>query len=262
MATVFTIMAYGGMALAVICLVIAIILFIKWDIRKVFGDITGRTERKTIERIRSEGYEMNASKQTSIKKSGETGRIRVRRTETDSLTKETGQKDFSVTENSGAKSGQRESAATREENLTNTVLHVYNPEGDTMVLNTSEEEDTTVLSSSEEETTTVLSTSEEDTAVLSSPEEEDTTVLSTSEEDTTVLSSPEEEATTVLNTSEQEEGQDGGGEEMHPSEESTTILTDSRVEGVIQLPQETFTQPGTVAKVLDFIVTHTDAEIV
>ena len=58
MATVFTIMAYGGMALAVICLAIAIILFIKWDIRKVFGDITGRTERKTIERIRSEGYEI------------------------------------------------------------------------------------------------------------------------------------------------------------------------------------------------------------
>ena len=258
MATVFTIMAYGGMALAAICLAIAIILFIKWDIRKVFGDITGRTERKTIERIRSEGYEMNASKQTSIKKSGDTGRIRVRRTETDSLAKETGQKDFSVTENADAKSGQRESAATREGNLTNTVLHVYSQEEDTMVLNTSEEA-TTVLSSPEEESTTVLSTSEEETAVLSSPEEEATTVLSTSEEATTVLSNPEEEVATAIS---REEGQDGGGEEMHPSEESTTILTDSRVEGVIQLPQETFTQPGTVAKVLDFIITHTDAEIV
>lgn len=248
MATVFTIMAYGGMALAAICLAIAIILFIKWDIRKVFGDITGRTERKTIERIRSEGYEMNASKQTSIKKSGDTGRIRVRRTETDSLAKETGQKDFSVTENADAKSGQRESAATREGNLTNTVLHVYSQEEDTMVLNTSEEA-TTVLSSPEEESTTVLSTSEEETAVLSSPEEEATTVLS----------NPEEEVATAIS---REEGQDVGGEEMHPSEESTTILTDSRVEGVIQLPQETFTQPGTVAKVLDFIITHTDAEIV
>ena len=85
MATVFTIMSYGGLALAVICLIIAVILFIKWNIPKVFGNVTGRTQRKTIERIRKEGYEANATKQSAIKAAGETGKITVRKTETDSL---------------------------------------------------------------------------------------------------------------------------------------------------------------------------------
>ena len=79
MTTVFTIMSYGGMALAVICLIIAVILFIKWNIPKVFGDITGHTERKAIERIQQEGYEVNASRKVFLKSSGATGKIKVRR---------------------------------------------------------------------------------------------------------------------------------------------------------------------------------------
>lgn len=275
MATVFTIMAYGGMALAVICLVFAIIFFVKWDIPKVFGDISGRTEKKTIEKIRKEGYEANASKQTSIKASTDTGKIRVRQTNTDALIggrngasgKITGRSNGTTEVN---KNINRESAATKED-VTNTVFHVYqseefNPEEETTVLNQAapNEEETTVLSqASEEEETSVLSQppEEEETSVLSqSPEEEETTVLSQTpkEEETSVLNqTSEEEGTTVLSN----KTKDTGGEDMHPSEESTTILAESNVAGVIQLPNETFTQPGTVAKVLDFIITHTDDEI-
>lgn len=279
MATVFTIMSYGGLALAVICLIIAVILFIKWNIPKVFGNVTGRTQRKTIERIRKEGYEANATKQSAIKAAGETGKITVRKTETDSL--QTGRttkqsKNVAVGTPPIANPARRETAVTKE-NVTNTVFQVYQPgevettvlsdpagDEETMVLNQSNsEEQTTVLNqSNSEEQTTVLNqpNSEEQTAVLNQPETENqTAVLSqyTPEEGTTVLSrTSAEEGTTVLQTDEKQ-----GGQNMHPSEASTTILTENQVEGVIQLPEETITAPGTVAKVLDFIMTHTDEGI-
>ncbi len=279
MATVFTIMSYGGLALAVICLIIAVILFIKWNIPKVFGDVTGRTQRKTIERIRKEGYEANATKQSAIKAAGETGKITVRKTETDSL--QTGRtkkqpKNVTVGTPPIANPARRETAVTKE-NVTNTVFQVYQPGEvettvlsdpaggeETMVLNQSNsEEQTTVLNqSNSEEQTTVLNqpNSEEQTTVLNQPETENqTAVLSqyTPEEGTTVLSrTSAEEETTVLQADEKQ-----GGQNMHPSEASTTILTENQVDGVIQLPNETITPPGTVAKVLDFMITHTDEGI-
>lgn len=291
MATVFTIMSYGGLALAVICLIIAVILFIKWNIPKVFGDVTGRTQRKTIERIRKEGYEANATKQSAIKAAGETGKITVRKTETDSLqTGRTKKQSKNVTVGTPpiANPARRETAVTKE-NVTNTVFQVYQPGEvettvlsdpaggeETMVLNQSNsEEQTTVLNQpNSEEQTTVLnqSNSEEQTTVLNQPNsEEQTTVLNqpetenqtavlsqyTPEEGTTVLSrTSAEEETTVLHADEKQ-----GGQNMHPSEASTTILTENQVDGVIQLPNETITPPGTVAKVLDFMITHTDEGI-
>lgn len=291
MATVFTIMSYGGLVLAVICLIIAVILFIKWNIPKVFGNVTGHTQRKTIERIRKEGYEANATKQSAIKAAGETGKITVRKTETDSLqTGKTKKQSKNVTVGTPpiANPARRETAVTKE-NVTNTVFQVYQPgEVETTVLSDpAGGEETMVLNqSNSEEQTTVLnqSNSEEQTTVLNQPNsEEQTTVLNqpNSEEQTTVLNQPEtenqtavlsqytpEEGTTVLSrTSAEEEttvlqaDEKQGGQNMHPSEASTTILTENQVDGVIQLPNETITPPGTVAKVLDFIMTHTDEGI-
>ena len=291
MATVFTIMSYGGLALAVICLIIAVILFIKWNIPKVFGNVTGHTQRKTIERIRKEGYEANATKQSAIKAAGETGKITVRKTETDSLqTGKTKKQSKNVTVGTPpiANPARRETAVTKE-NVTNTVFQVYQPgEVETTVLSDpAGGEETMVLNqSNSEEQTTVLnqSNSEEQTTVLNQPNsEEQTTVLNqpNSEEQTTVLNQPEtenqtavlsqytpEEGTTVLSrTSAEEEttvlqaDEKQGGQNMHPSEASTTILTENQVDGVIQLPNETITPPGTIAKVLDFMITHTDEGI-
>lgn len=291
MATVFTIMSYGGLALAVICLIIAVILFIKWNIPKVFGNVTGHTQRRTIERIRKEGYEANATKQSAIKAAGETGKITVRKTETDSLqTGRTKKQSKNVTGGTPpiANTARRETAVTKE-NVTNTVFQVYQPgEVETTVLSDpAGGEETMVLNqSNSEEQTTVLnqSNSEEQTTVLNQPNsEEQTTVLNqpNSEEQTTVLNQPEtenqtavlsqytpEEGTTVLSrTSAEEEttvlqaDEKQGGQNMHPSEASTTILTENQVDGVIQLPKETITPPGTVAKVLDFMITHTDEGI-
>ena len=291
MATVFTIMSYGGLTLAVICLIIAVILFIKWNIPKVFGNVTGHTQRRTIERIRKEGYEANATKQSAIKAAGETGKITVRKTETDSLqTGRTKKQSKNVTVGTPpiANPARRETAVTKE-NVTNTVFQVYQPgEVETTVLSDpAGGEETMVLNqSNSEEQTTVLnqSNSEEQTTVLNQPNsEEQTTVLNqpNSEEQTTALNQPEtenqtavlsqytpEEGTTVLSrTSAEEEttvlqaDEKQGGQNMHPSEASTTILTENQVDGVIQLPNETITPPGTVAKVLDFMITHTDEGI-
>lgn len=86
MESIFSIMSYGGMILAVISLAVAVILFIKWNIPKIFGDLTGRAEKKTIERIRREGYEMNTSTSVAGKKKTDTGTIRVRKTKTEEVT--------------------------------------------------------------------------------------------------------------------------------------------------------------------------------
>lgn len=236
MATVFDIMSYGGMALAVICLALAVVLFVKWNIPKVFGDITGRTEKKTIERIRQEGYEVNASKKISIKPSGVSGKIKARKTDSEELIGEVRDGSESNAAPSDEKNTGQESAVTREENITTTVLQVYDSTEGTVV-----SEDT----EAEKETTMLSGTSiGEETAVLNGASgEEATTVLSGAlgEEETTVLSS-----------------QKKNGEGIQSPEELTTILAENSVEGVINLPDEIITQPGTVAKVLDFIVTHTE----
>lgn len=71
------------MILAVISLIVAVILFIRWDIPKIFGDLTGRAEKKTIERIRREGYDMNPSTSATGKRKSDAGAIRVRKTESE-----------------------------------------------------------------------------------------------------------------------------------------------------------------------------------
>ncbi|MDE7366136.1 MAG: hypothetical protein K2N24_02140 [Lachnospiraceae bacterium] len=204
MTTVFTIMSYGGMALAVICLVIAVILFIKWNIPKVFGDITGRTERKAIERIQQEGYEVNAPQKAFLKSSGASGKIKVRKMNSGRLDSSTGSEMNHTDSPLEERDTSRESAVTKEEKMTTAVLHVHDAS-----------EETTVL---EQES------AEPETVVLSG---------------TSV-----EEETTVLNKA-----------------SATTILAENSVDGVINIPDECITQPGQVEKVLDFIITHTEAVI-
>lgn len=154
MSTVYTIMGYGGLVLTLLSVVMAVVLFVKWNIPKIIGDITGHSQKKAIERIRKEGYEVSASKKAAIKNANETGRITIRRTDTEEIRRQ-----------------KKESAATKEEELliveqkpvsgreeVTTVLELAKPEQATTVLNMAEpEEVTTVLNTCEqEETTTVL----------------------------------------------------------------------------------------------------------
>lgn len=170
MTTVFTIMSYGGMILAVICLVLAVILFIRWDIPKIFGDMTGHTERKALERMRKEGYVGDHWKRNIFPSVTGTGKIRVRKSD-----------------------------------------------------------DSTEVSSAENGTAAVEKSSAEDETVV---------LEATSVEDETV----------ILETASTEE-------------EATAVLAESPIEGVIYIRDENITSPGTVEKVLDFVMVHTDHSI-
>ena len=80
--TICNIMLFGGIALAVVFAVVAVILFVKLDIPKVIGDLSGSTARKQIREIREKGYESvqgsGASKKDAIKSKDSTGKIEVR----------------------------------------------------------------------------------------------------------------------------------------------------------------------------------------
>lgn len=52
---VYKILFYGGIVLAIIFLILAVVLFFTLNIPKVFGIISGRTHKKAIEEIRNEG---------------------------------------------------------------------------------------------------------------------------------------------------------------------------------------------------------------
>lgn len=224
MSTVYTVMGYGGLVLAIACLVFAIVLFINWNIPKILGDITGHSQRKAIERIQREGYEASASKQEAIRNVNETGKITIRKTDTEEI-----------------RMSQRESAAANED-ITTGLNRETEGEDTTTVLNqAAESEDTTTVlqqASEDEDTTTVLHQAAED--------EDTTTVLHQTSED--------EDTTTVLHQAAEDEDITTVLHQTTEGEHATTVLPNS----VIQLPPEKITDAGTVQQVLELIVTHTD----
>lgn len=62
----FKVMFYGGLALAVICLILSVALFIRNDVAKLIGDLTGWNARKAIKKINKKGTE-KVSKTEAIK---------------------------------------------------------------------------------------------------------------------------------------------------------------------------------------------------
>ena len=80
MATVYNVMLYGGLALAIVFAIVAVVLFFVLKIPKAVGIATGSTARKKIDEIKEKGYESvqggGASKQEAIK--NHTSRISVR----------------------------------------------------------------------------------------------------------------------------------------------------------------------------------------
>ena len=80
MATVYNVMLYGGLALAIVFAIVAVVLFFVLKIPKAVGIATGSTARKKIDEIKEKGYESvqggGASKQEAIK--NHTSRVSVR----------------------------------------------------------------------------------------------------------------------------------------------------------------------------------------
>ena len=201
--TICNVMLFGGIALAVVFAVIAVILFVKLDIPKVIGDLSGSTARKQIKEIREKGYESlqgsGASKKDAIKSKGSTSKIEVRDI-----------KGKSASEEVSRKGNERYNKAVDELNKSRSHHHTRPEEADsekaTDILRPEEdyEKETDVLRSEEdyEKETDVLRADDEyerETDILTSEDEADaaTDVLSTDSDATDVLST-DDDATDVL----------------------------------------------------------------
>ncbi len=222
MATIYNIMLYGGLALAVIFAVTAIVLFFTLKIPKAIGDVTGSTARKKIEEIREKGYEsvqgVGISKKEAIK--NHTTKISVRDVQSPESSKraEKGRANYekAVADIKNKKKNEdylksihEEATDILHEDMQELARNMYSDEEATDVLmeNEDSEEATDVLRADED--------SEEATDVLRAEDdgEEATDVLRAdddSEEATDVLRAEDdgEEATDVLRADDDEAATD------------------------------------------------------
>ncbi len=222
MATIYNIMLYGGLALAVIFAVTAIVLFFTLKIPKAIGDVTGSTARKKIEEIREKGYEsvqgVGISKKEAIK--NHTTKISVRDVQSSESSKraEKGRANYekAVADIKNKKKNEdylksihEEATDILHEDMQELARNMYSDEEATDVLmeNEDSEEATDVLRADDdgEEATDVLRAEddgEEETDVLRADDD--------SEEATDVLRAEDdgEEATDVLRADDDEAATD------------------------------------------------------
>lgn len=245
--TICNIMLFGGIALAVVFAVIAVILFVKLDIPKVIGDLSGSTARKQIKEIREKGYESvqgsGASKKDAIKSKGSTGKIEVRdikrKTSRSEELEKKGNERYQKAVNELKK--EQQSRADEFERETDILQEPDDYEKETDILSADEDYD---------EATDVL-TPEDDTEgatdVLAAEDDtEGATDVLTAEDDT-------EGATDVLTAADDEEATNV----LTSDEEATNILLNEAVHGT---KPEVKDRAG-FKIVTDIIVVHTDESI-
>ena len=219
MATIYNIMLYGGLALAVIFAVTAIVLFFTLKIPKAIGDVTGSTARKKIEEIREKGYEsvqgVGISKKEAIK--NHTTKISVRDVQSSESSKraEKGRANYekAVADIKNKKKNEdylksihEEATDILHEDMQELAGNMYSDEEATDVLmeNEDSEEATDVLRAEDdgEEETDVLRADDDEAAtdVLRADDDEAATdVLRADDGDATdVLRNDDTEATSVL----------------------------------------------------------------
>ncbi len=213
--TICNIMLYGGISLAIIFAIVAVILFVRLDIPKVVGDLTGYTAKKKIKEIREKGYESiqgsGASKQEAIKAKTSSGKISVRDIKPDKEEENEISRKGNELYNkaiSELKNTNTEEDYERETDVLN-VEEDYERETDVLSAEEDYERETDILSSEEdyEHETDILSSEEdykESTDILSSEDyEQETNILTMPEDEdeaTDVLAVEDEDATDVLNT--------------------------------------------------------------
>lgn len=206
MATIYNIMLYGGLALAVIFAVTAIVLFFTLKIPKAIGDVTGSTARKKIEEIREKGYEsvqgVGISKKEAIK--NHTTKISVRDVQSSESSKraEKGRANYekAVADIKNKKKNEdylksihEEATDILHEDMQELARNMYSDEEATDVLRAEDdgEEETDVLRADDDEAATDVLRADDDEAA--------TDVLRAEDDDATdVLRNDDTEATSVL----------------------------------------------------------------
>ena len=291
MATIYNIMLYGGLALAVIFAVTAIVLFFTLKIPKAIGDVTGSTARKKIEEIREKGYEsvqgVGISKKEAIK--NHTTKISVRDVQSSESSKraEKGRANYekAVADIKNKKKNEdylksihEEATDILHEDMQELARNMYSDEEATDVLmeNEDSEEATDVLRADEdsEEATDVLRAEddgEEATDVLRADDdsEEATDVLRAEddgEEATDVLRADDDEAATdVLRANDDEAATDVLRAE---DDDATDVLRNDDTEATSVLTgQSDFTgrlsqgENSMLKMVKNIVIVHTDESI-
>ena len=291
MATIYNIMLYGGLALAVIFAVTAIVLFFTLKIPKAIGDVTGSTARKKIEEIREKGYEsvqgVGISKKEAIK--NHTTKISVRDVQSSESSKraEKGRANYekAVADIKNKKKNEdylksihEEATDILHEDMQELARNMYSDEEATDVLmeNEDSEEATDVLRAEDdgEEETDVLRAEddgEEATDVLRADEdsEEATDVLRAEddgEEETDVLRADDDEAATdVLRADDDEAATDVLRAE---DDDATDVLRNDDTEATSVLTgQSDFTgklsqgENSMLKMVKNVVIVHTDESI-
>ena len=277
--TICNVMLFGGIALAVVFAVIAVILFVKLDIPKVIGDLSGSTARKQIKEIREKGYESlqgsGASKKDAIKSKGSTSKIEVRDI-----------KGKSASEEVSRKGNERYKKAVDELNKSRSHHHTRPEEADsekaTDILRPEEdyEKATDILRPEEdyEKETDILRPEEDyekETDVLRSEEdyEKETDVLRSEEDyekETDVLRADDEyERETDILTSEDEA--DAATDVLSTDSDATDVLsTDDDATDVLTMDTEVSDSSETDIQgeeaekfplLVDVVVVHTDESI-
>ena len=291
MATIYNIMLYGGLALAVIFAVTAIVLFFTLKIPKAIGDVTGSTARKKIEEIREKGYEsvqgVGISKKEAIK--NHTTKISVRDVQSSESSKraEKGRANYekAVADIKNKKKNEdylksihEEATDILHEDMQELARNMYSDEEATDVLmeNEDSEEATDVLRAEDdgEEETDVLRAEddgEEATDVLRADEdsEEETDVLRAEddgEEETDGLRADDDEAATdVLRADDDEAATDVLRAE---DDDATDVLRNDDTEATSVLTgQSDFTgrlsqgENSMLKMVKNVVIVHTDESI-
>ena len=278
MATIYNIMLYGGLALAVIFAVTAIVLFFTLKIPKAIGDVTGSTARKKIEEIREKGYEsvqgVGISKKEAIK--NHTTKISVRDVQSSESSKraEKGRANYekAVADIKNKKKNEdylksihEEATDILHEDMQELARNMYSDEEATDVLmeNEDSEEATDVLRADED--------SEEATDVLRAEDdgEEATDVLRAEddgEEATDVLRADDDEAATdVLRANDDEAATDVLRAD---DDDATDVLRNDDTEATSVLTgQSDFTgrlsqgENSMLKMVKNVVIVHTDESI-
>ena len=278
MATIYNIMLYGGLALAVIFAVTAIVLFFTLKIPKAIGDVTGSTARKKIEEIREKGYEsvqgVGISKKEAIK--NHTTKISVRDVQSSESSKraEKGRANYekAVADIKNKKKNEdylksihEEATDILHEDMQELARNMYSDEEATDVLmeNEDSEEATDVLRAEDdgEEATDVLRAdedSEEATDVLRAEDdgEEETDVLRADDDEaaTDVLRADDDEAATDVLRAEDDDATDVL---RNDDTEATSVLTgQSDFTGKLSQGENSM-----LKMVKNVVIVHTDESI-
>ena len=251
MATVYNVMLYGGLALAIVFAIVAVVLFFVLKIPKAVGIATGSTARKKIDEIKEKGYESvqggGASKQEAIK--NHTSRISVRDVKSTAAEKHS-EKGMANYEKAIADLGKKR---LEDEGETATDILRDDAEEATDILR-EDEENLDINGSSFEEATDILREDAEATDVLRNDEadEEATDILRSDEAD--------EEATDILRSDEADEEATDILRSDDADEEATDVLRSDDADDSTAVLQGG-RAASSVRMIKNVIIVHSDEEI-